>query len=169
MSEGFHPKPRMSFAAPLALGMAGLDEVLEVGLVEWIEPERLLAALTAEAPEGLSFRTAEYLAAESKKAQAASLRFEVPLPAECVELARDRVAGFLAAPSWLIERPDREAPIDLRPLVERLEVVEGVLSMQLKVINEAGARPRDLLAALELSDLGDQGLHLTRTAVELKP
>ena len=38
MSEGFHPKPRMSFAAPLASGMAGLDEVLEVGLVEWIEP-----------------------------------------------------------------------------------------------------------------------------------
>lgn len=169
MSEGFHPKPRMSFAVPLALGMAGLDEVLEVALVEWIEPERLLEALNAQAPDGISFHAAEHLPAESKKAQATSLRFEVPLPDEFIEPTRNRVARFLAADTWLVERPDRIVPVDLRPQVERLEVVEGMLTMQLAVVNEAAVRPRDLLAVLELSALDDHGLHLTRTAVELKP
>ncbi len=34
MSQGFHPKPRMSFPSALAVGIAGVDEVMEV---EWAE------------------------------------------------------------------------------------------------------------------------------------
>ncbi len=32
MSEGFHPKPRMSFPSALAVGIAGTDEVMELEL-----------------------------------------------------------------------------------------------------------------------------------------
>ena len=34
MSEGFHPKARMSFPSALALGIAGQDEVMDVELAE---------------------------------------------------------------------------------------------------------------------------------------
>ena len=41
MTEGFHPKPRMNFLAPLALGIEGLDEVLECDLAEHVTAEGL--------------------------------------------------------------------------------------------------------------------------------
>ena len=34
MSQGFHPKPRMSFPAALAVGIAAMDEVMELELAE---------------------------------------------------------------------------------------------------------------------------------------
>ena len=33
-SQGFHPKPRMTFPLALAVGIEGLDEVMEVELAE---------------------------------------------------------------------------------------------------------------------------------------
>jgi uncharacterized protein (DUF2344 family) len=39
MSEGFHPKPRLSFPLPMAVGTTGLDEVREV-IVRVIWDER---------------------------------------------------------------------------------------------------------------------------------
>ena len=44
MSEGFHPKPKMSFPSALALGIEGRGEVMELELVEPVEPQQLLAA-----------------------------------------------------------------------------------------------------------------------------
>ena len=47
LSEGFHPKPRMMFPSALAVGIDGLDEVLEVDLADALEPDELLGKLNA--------------------------------------------------------------------------------------------------------------------------
>jgi hypothetical protein len=39
--------------------------------------------------------------------------------------------------------------------------------MRLRIDPEGSVGPRDVLAALELADLESEGLHLTRTTVEL--
>ncbi len=54
MSEGFHPKARMSFPSALALGIAGLLEVMEFDLAEVLEAEDLIAILERVAPPGLT-------------------------------------------------------------------------------------------------------------------
>src|SRR5215475_14275688 len=43
MTEGFHPKPRINFPSALAVGIAGLDELLEVDLSEEQTAESLQA------------------------------------------------------------------------------------------------------------------------------
>jgi len=53
MSQGFHPKPRMTFPSALALGIEGVDEVLELELTESPPAEELLQRLTPHAPPGL--------------------------------------------------------------------------------------------------------------------
>lgn len=60
-SHGFHPKPKMSFAAPLPLGAAGLAEVLDLGLADESEPADVVARLRALAPAGLAIRAARAL------------------------------------------------------------------------------------------------------------
>ena len=53
MSEGFHPKPKLSFPSALALGIEGLGEVMELELVRPVEPEQVQQRLNALAPAGL--------------------------------------------------------------------------------------------------------------------
>ena len=54
MSEGFHPKPKVSFHSALALGIEGLDEVMEFELVEAMSPENLKQRVQEHAPLGLT-------------------------------------------------------------------------------------------------------------------
>jgi hypothetical protein len=92
----------------------------------------------------------------------------LPLAEHHVPDVSAKVAEFLAGASCLIQRSDRPQAIDVRPLVDELEVSGGVLRMRLRVIHEAGVRPRDLLGMLGLDDLAGEGVYLTRTAVELQ-
>jgi len=55
-SKGFHPKPEMSFGPALSLGVASLDEFLDVALIDAPEPEELLARLNRAASGGIAFK-----------------------------------------------------------------------------------------------------------------
>lgn len=52
-TEGFNPKPRMRFAAPILLGAASLGDVFEVELAARIAPDAVFAALAPVLPEGM--------------------------------------------------------------------------------------------------------------------
>jgi radical SAM-linked protein len=170
MSEGFHPKPRMSFPSALGLGIAGRHEVVEIDLDEGLPASELLATLATFAPVGLEFLTAEVVAPGSRKAQARSFTYETEPPeARRAELPA-AIERLLSATSWPIARPGQTSPIDVRPLIEDLRVEGGRLRMRLLASHEAGARPRDVLAALGWhDDLDGSVWALERTEVELQP
>jgi radical SAM-linked protein len=44
-SEGFNPRPRLAFAAPLPVGVLSLADIVEFVLSQPLEPELVLAAL----------------------------------------------------------------------------------------------------------------------------
>jgi radical SAM-linked protein len=167
MTEGFHPKPRMNFPSALAVGIAGDNELLEVELSEAWSAERLSQAIAEQAPPGLQIRRVEVVPEGQKKAQVARVVFAMDVPEARRPAAAARIAGFLAESTHPIEREGRSAPLDLRPLVEDMSLVEGALTMQLRVDREGSARPREVLAAVGLDDLELEGYHLTRTQVEI--
>jgi len=169
MSEGFHPKPRISFPSALAVGIAGIDEVLELELSEPCTADELQLRLARCAPPGLSIHAIEPLPPGAPKARVESVRYEVPIAAPyCAGLA-DRIAELRRCTSWPIHRPNRPSPVDLREWLQELTLHEGVLRMRLRVGDQASAGPRDVLAALGLGNLEQDGIVLTRTAVELPP
>ena len=55
-SQGFHPKPEMSFSPALSLGVLSLSEFVDLKLLCDLDPAHVLAEMTAAAPEGLAFR-----------------------------------------------------------------------------------------------------------------
>jgi radical SAM-linked protein len=169
MSEGFHPKPRISFPSALAVGIAGIDEVMELELVETCLAEELQEQLSGHAPPGLSINAIEVLPPASPKARVRSFRYEVPLPDACRDGLAERIEQLASSASWSIHRSNRQTPIDLRQWLEELTLREGVLYMRLRTAAQATAGPRDVLAALGLGDLEKEGVCLTRTAVELQP
>jgi radical SAM-linked protein len=168
MSEGFHPKPKMSFPSALALGVEGLDEVMELELTESLDDEQLRQRLAAEAPRGLTFLSVETLAPGSKKARIGHVRYRLPIPAERRQQTAERVEQLRAASSWPVARPNRDRPLDIRPFLEELSLADGALEMRLATSQQGGAGPRDVLRALELDDLEAGGACLTRTQVELQ-
>jgi hypothetical protein len=52
--------------------------------------------------------------------------------------------------------------------VESLGLVDGQLRMSLQVRPDGSARPREVLEALHVADVEQNGCYLTRTAVELQ-
>jgi radical SAM-linked protein len=141
--------------------------VMEIELAESYTAEELLRRLTPHAPPGLVFRTVEVLPDGGKKAQVQSAAYEAPIPAPHRQELAGRIERLLAAASWPIERTHGRAPIDLRPLVTELALDEGVLGMRLRVDAQGSVGPRDVLAALGLADVEQQGVRLRRTAVEI--
>jgi len=51
-SEGFHPKPKLSFSSALALGIAALEEVMEFELTEPVEGDNFNKTYMDEHGEG---------------------------------------------------------------------------------------------------------------------
>jgi radical SAM-linked protein len=166
-SEGFHPKPRMTFPLALAVGIEGEDEVMELELAETTTDEELLRRLRPQAPPGLTFRSVEVLPEGSKKASVRSVAYEAPIPAPDQAGLGQRIERLLAAESWPVERARGRAAIDLRPLLRELTIDRGVLKMRLHVNSRGSAGPREVLTALGLTGIERQGSHLRRTAVEI--
>jgi radical SAM-linked protein len=54
-SEGFHPKPDLSFGPALSLGVASLDEYVDVKLIDAPSPELLVERLAGVTSGGLRF------------------------------------------------------------------------------------------------------------------
>ncbi|NIL97962.1 MAG: DUF2344 domain-containing protein [Planctomycetales bacterium] len=170
MTEGFHPRPRMSFASALAVGVTGLDEVMELELAEATPAAELLQRLQQHTVAGLQFHAVEALAANSPKGRVVSVTYECPVP----EQRRAEIAGaiqrLLGEQTHWVARPGGKQPVEVRRTIGRLELAGDRLQMQLTVTPQNPARPRELLAAIGLGsplDDQDQELVLTRTTVDL--
>ena len=168
MSEGFHPRPRMTFPSALAIGVAALDEVMEFELSEELSADAVLSAMRQHAPPGLEFHSAVVLPEGARKARVGRVRFEIPVPESRQAALGERIAQLLSESTHLSDRGADRSPIDLRSYIEAISVDAGILRMDLRVAQEGAARPRELLTALGLDDLEQNGFYLTRTAVELQ-
>jgi radical SAM-linked protein len=171
-TQGFNPRPRVTFALALALGIEGRREVVEIDLAEPMEPAEVLSRLAATSPPGLEWLGAEP-ATSTRAAQATAVAYRLDLPADRRAAASAALAGLLASASrpYARRRPDRTVELDLRPFLLDAEVDdEGVLRFRLKVTNSgAAARPEDIVDVLGLSDLARDGAVLARIDIELAP
>ncbi|HTQ39442.1 MAG TPA: TIGR03936 family radical SAM-associated protein [Pirellulales bacterium] len=173
MTEGFHPKPRINFPSALAVGIAGLDELLEVDLAEEHTAQSLQTVIGPQLPPGMNVGAIHVLPAPDHKAQVKYVTFEIGIPREREPALADRIDWLLNQSSFPIEREGRKSPLDLRPLItelalRRADEQDGVLQMRLRVDREGSARPREVLQALDIEDLEYEGFFLTRTCVEVE-
>ena len=172
MSEGFHPKPRISFPSALAVGFEGHNEVMELELAENWTPRALRERLDEFCPEGIAFGSIEVCPPGTKKAQVCSLAYEIPIDPRHGRELQERISRLMASKSCVVLRPKDQKPIDLRPQLESLSISDDVLSMSILAAEKATPGPREVLAALELPPAegyaGTSGLYPRRTAMELK-
>ncbi len=153
-SEGFNPRPRLTFAAALPVGCTSDHEVLDVIVGRPCDPADVLEKLGQAVPPGI--RVVEVVevpySAPALQAQTRAAEFVVtPLADEPIEQAQARVRSLLDAPS--IERTRRDKTYDLRPLILALWAETGEdgrarIGMILKAEESGTGRPDEVAAVL---------------------
>jgi len=167
MSEGFHPHPRMTFPLALSVGIVGLDEVMEVELAEQPTSEELYERLASRVPPGLAIERIECLPVGTPKVRIRRVEYSLSLPSSLASDVAPRIDRLLAAEECWVERGASRKPVNVRPDVEQLELLDDTLRFVLRVRPQGGAQGRDVLRALELQDVETRGLRLYRSRVDL--
>jgi len=172
LSQGFTPRPRIVFALPLALGIEGWCEVVDLELSHPVEPADVLHRLKQVAPQGFDWIDAQALDPGSPPPRPVAVEYCLHVPEARREPARTAIDSLLACTSRPVTRcrgdGHRPQTIDLRPfLLEAKLTDEGTLRARLRVSPDGSARPEELFECLGLRDLLDQGIFPIRTHVEL--
>lgn len=152
-SEGFSPRPRLSFGLALPTGAESLAEFLDVDLdVDPGVPLPGLDRLSACLPDGLQATGAVALGPGEPSLQqdVTVCRWEMQVP--LAPGGAEAVERFMASESVVVarQRKGKDVTDDVRPAVISLGWVPGtpaVLAAELATISR-GLRPSELLAAL---------------------
>ncbi len=146
-SEGFHPRPRMSFGNPISLGVEAYDEVMDLELLVEMDNEVLLEKLNSECPQGFRFKTIEDVPRKSNIPE----EFQVMI----YEISGDE--GILEKLKKLLEQDEivevrnKKGKIQKRDLKERVQnySIEGN-KLRLELLNTS---PNVFLGLAEISPL----------------
>lgn len=148
MSEGYNPRPRMSYPTATALGIESDDEILELECAEWVPPLQLMQRFNSQLQPELAAQAVELLGPGVRYA-VVRVDYVITLP-ETIAPSSESCADLLARPAIPIERvrPDERKTIDIRPyLLECRRQEDGSLFLGLKVTDLGTARPDEVLRA----------------------
>ena len=127
-SEGFHPMPRIIFAAALPVGVESLFEIVDLELEGSITPREIMERLNHTLPHGIEITEAEEvpLAFSSSSLPHWSV-YWIPLDHLLTkEEAAASIKKALDKGEFLLhqERKGKKRSVDIRPLIEKMEVKE---------------------------------------------
>ena len=134
-SQGFNPKPRFAFGPALALGVASLDEKIEVDLIDApASAEEMIATLDRASGAGLRFVRAERLerSAPSLGSAVVGARYIIIFPVAARLTSADleaKIAAFLQRDRTVIKRTVKGIGrlIDVKARIRALHVGDTTL------------------------------------------
>jgi len=148
MSEGFHVRPRVSFAMARGVGIASESEWLEFELSDWVNPDTVHREVAPQLPAGIAIREL-HVVAPSDRAVVRRIVYRVR-PERLPDDVDRRIAEFLDRPAAVVERGGqaRRRRIDIRPLVASLERRGDELWIVALCRSDGSLRPEEVLAQL---------------------
>ncbi len=148
-SQGFHPKPRVSYLSALPLGFSSDDEAMELILEEKLSCEELLTRLNSVSVPGLRFTRAVFLEEGGPKQQAFAFCYDMTIPSELRDEVARRVEEFLAADSVEVVKANGKT-VEARPVVLDLRLDGSTLFMTIAAQSGPEAGVREILDYLNL-------------------
>lgn len=157
-SEGFSPHPKMSLAAPLAVGVTSKAELMDVLLSRRTTSGNFVQEVALQLPEGICIIDVQPVALEAPSLQS-RLRFaeyEVEVEAEQetgeVEISLKSLLALDTLP-WHHARDTGERFYDLRPLLDDLWIAGKkdevyTIGMRLRCDSSGSGRPEQVIKAL---------------------
>jgi radical SAM-linked protein len=163
-TEGFSPRPKLSFGLALPTGCESNAEYLDVALREPVAPEEITATFSSLLPDGVDVLAAQVLpsGAGSLQEEVTSCRWEIDVPQMDPDDLSEAIARVLGAEVLSVTRERKGRPVtdDLRPSVLALSSA-GPRGSGCGLVAELGTRPRGVRPA-ELAQVMGVELGLAR-------
>jgi len=170
-SEGFNPRPRISLAAPLALGVTSQAELMDVLCPKQVSPHWFTAAVSQQLPSGIEILQV-YLIDLSQPSLPSQVRFtEYRVEVETEKEQKDIEAAITSLLSvkhlpWQHQRDTGPRNYDLRALINDLWLISWhrpycTLGMRLRCDGSGAGRPEQVALALGFTHY-PQSIHRTR-------
>lgn len=141
-TEGFNPKPKMVFAAPLSIGTESVCEFMDIRLSERVDTEPLKEALNRNMTDELVVLEAYY--PETKLTELKWLGYTILIDTKGAseELAKKCTAAFLED-SIKVRKKEKlgGAEMEIKPLIKSAEVscIDGKLCLECVLSADASA------------------------------
>ncbi|MFQ6122430.1 MAG: TIGR03936 family radical SAM-associated protein [Dehalococcoidales bacterium] len=170
-SEGFNPHPRISLAAPLAVGVTSEVELMDIILTKFVSPHFFTTAVSKQLPPGIEILQVYPIALTlpSLQSQVRYAEYEVELETEKgekgVESALTSLLSVKHLP-WQHQRDTGPRKYDLRTLIDDLWLIDWRrgycrIGMRLRCDSNGSGRPEQVTAALGFT-LYPQSIHRTK-------
>jgi len=177
-SEGFNPRPRISFPTALPLGMPSADEIMFIQLAEWMNPNDITRKINAKLTEDIRIISSEP-AHQDKTTGSIKSGFKVeylikPLTQEAQKnlskITNEKITLWLKQSIQNIQRTylnKANKTINVRPYVDSIKISENTIFLVIIITNEGTARPDEVLFSLGVSgDLkSDYFIQKTKTLI----
>ena len=172
-TEGMRPKPILSLAMPLGVGIEGEDEICDFSLMQRAPLTEMAKKIGGELPEGIILKSVGPTLERTKSASrvdSVSYRIELVQAPDGLAAAIDR---FYRERELVVlrRRPKGDKEVDVKKYVNRVrQFEEGTgVEFEMKVTGEGTARPEEIEGLL--SDFAGEELEVrrvVRTAINLK-
>jgi radical SAM-linked protein len=123
MSQGFHPRPLMTFPDALSLGIAAENEVMDIVLSEPIDPEDFRDRLAASCPPGLVIHNVRELGEQERKAKIEKVVYEMDVPDQLQSDTHDlqqAINTLQKTETLSVTRKGKQIEIDLKETLDGL-------------------------------------------------
>ncbi len=170
-SEGFNPRPRMSLASPLAVGVTSEAELMDIMLTKPVSPHFFTDSVSKQLPPGVEILQVYPIALTmpSLQSQIRYAEYKVELETEKepkeIESALASLLSLKHLP-WQHQRDTGPRNYDLRALIDDLWLVDChkgccTIGMRLRCDSGGSGRPEQVTAALGFTN-HPPSLHRTK-------
>ncbi len=174
-SEGFNPRPRISLAVPLAVGVTSEAELMDIFVTNTVSPHWFTAAASRQLPPGIEilgvYQVAPTIPSLQSRVRYAEYVVEVET-ADGPENTESAISGLLSLESlpWHHLRDTGRRDYDLRALIDDIWLVDSsdncyTIGMRLRCDNTGSGRPEQVALALGFTR-HPQSIHRTRLILE---
>lgn len=173
-SEGFSPRPKMSFGSALAVGIMSEAEYADFEFTERIEPNEFMTTFNSVLPTGLEVIRAVLLPPKSLSLMTEINAAEYKLVAHDTDAAGlvSRIKSLQTADSFVVERKTKKGIrlVDLRPLLYEVEHPQEIgsetaIRCRCAVGSSGNLRPNELCIMLGMDPFTTK---IVRTALLIK-
>ena len=174
-SEGFNPHPRMSSAAPLALGITSEAELMDVFLARWSSPHSFTAVAVKQLPHGIEINQVYNVPLTMPSLQSHVRYVDYAVQLETKKTQQDIVSAITSMLSkeqlpWRHQRDTGPRYYDLRALIDDLWLIDFrnghcTIGMKLRCDSSGSGRPEQVASALGFEQYPEL-IHRTRLTID---
>jgi len=154
-SKGYHPMPRISFAAALPVGTGSLHETVDMELYGAIPLPKLKEAINLQLPDGVKINLAEDISNSLKKESLIESHYQITL--DGIEIDSVYLDRFKDSTCFPIVKKNKngEKEVDARPLVKSINFISpDTLALAISHIRGPEIKPAYIIK--EIFGLSDQ-------------